>query len=143
MTGLLRCAPAPLALVCLLCGFLPAAAGCGDADRNAATDGGVEAPVGHRYAMAGEVLSVAEEPIGGLPRLTIHHDPVPEFRDLETGEVVGMPAMSMPFPLAAGLNAPAVGERVSFTLLVDGGDHGGLPYVIVELAPEPKGSPAS
>ena len=82
--------------------------------------------------MTGKVLAVQESETG-LDRLSIAHDEVPGFRDLETGEVVGMPAMTMPFPVAAGAPSVEAGDSIGFTLLVDGGDHGGLPYVIESI----------
>lgn len=85
-----------------------------------------------RYEMTGRVASVNPS-ADGLDRVAIDHDVVPGFRDLSSGEVVGMPAMRMPFPLAEGVLLPAPGDAVSFTLLVDGVDRGGLPYVIESL----------
>ena len=119
-----------------LFGCLAPLAGCGDPEQPA-TEAAVAAT--HRYDVAGEVLAV-QGPVAGLTRLSIAHEEIPAFRDLETDEVVGMPAMTMPFPVAAGLAIPAEGERVRFTLLVDGNDHGGLPYVI-ESFEEPADAP--
>ena len=130
--------PTARSLVCsvALAGCLTPLAGCGEPEPPAAP---APAAAAHRYDVAGEVLAV-QEPVAGLPRLSIAHEQIPAFRDLETEEVVGMPAMTMPFPVAAGLPVPAEGERVRFTLLVDGRDHGGLPYVI-ESFEEPAEAP--
>lgn len=87
-----------------------------------------------RYEMTGRVVSV-QPSAGGLARVSIDHDPVPEFRDLSSGEVLGMPAMKMSFPLAEGLVVPNEGDAVAFTLVVDGIDRAGLPYVVEAIEP--------
>ena len=66
------------------------------------------------YAMRGEIVRL---PTTESPEIAIRHEAVPDFRD-ESGKVVGMEAMKMPFALApkavvAGLTP---GDKVAFTL---------------------------
>lgn len=69
------------------------------------------------YAMRGEI---ARLPHPGAREIVIRHEAVPGFRD-ESGKVVGMEAMTMPFTLAPDLPASALGglapgDRIAFTL---------------------------
>ena len=69
------------------------------------------------YAMRGEIVRL---PRAGEREIAIHHEAVPGFRD-ESGKVVGMEAMTMPFTLAPDLTASALdglapGDRIAFTL---------------------------
>ncbi|MBP7589906.1 MAG: copper-binding protein [Thermoanaerobaculia bacterium] len=77
------------------------------------------APAGpvESYAMRGEVVRL---PLPGGREIAIRHEAVPDFRD-ESGKVVGMGAMTMPFTLAPDLPATAMaglapGDRIAFTL---------------------------
>lgn len=76
----------------------------------------VEAPVVavETYAMRGEIVRL---PTPESPEIAIRHEAVPDFRD-ETGKVVGMEAMTMPFSLApeAAVAGLVPGDRVAFTL---------------------------
>lgn len=70
------------------------------------------------YTIRGEISRLPAP--GRSPReLWIHHEAVPSFKDTE-GEVVGMEAMTMPFPLAEAVSVEglAVGDRVEFVLEV-------------------------
>ena len=66
------------------------------------------------YAMRGEVVRL---PAAGSREMAIRHEAVPDFRD-ETGKVVGMEAMTMPFTLVqgVGIDALAPGDKIAFTL---------------------------
>ncbi len=69
------------------------------------------------YAMRGEIVRL---PQPGEREIAIRHEAVPDFRD-ESGKVVGMGAMTMPFTLAPDLPATAMaglvpGDRIAFTL---------------------------
>lgn len=90
------------------------------------------------YRMRGQVLSLPD-PAQGLG-LTIHHEAVDTFADLD-GDVVGMDAMTMPFPTAAGVDlAPlAAGDKVAFTLEVDW--EGDPPYRITAIEELPADTP--
>ncbi len=123
-------------LLVVLLGLGALTVGCGEATPTV-PGAGTAAPAAatvNRYQVEGRVVSVSA-PAGGLGRASIAHEKIPGFRDLETDEVVGMSAMTMPFPLAEGVEPPQQGQNVTFTLLVDGGDHGGLPYVIEAINP--------
>lgn len=67
--------------------------------------------------MRGEIVRL---PQAGEREIAIRHEAVPGFRD-ESGKVVGMEAMTMPFTLAPDLTAAALdglapGDRIAFTL---------------------------
>jgi Cu/Ag efflux protein CusF len=66
------------------------------------------------YAMRGEIVRL---PAAGTREMAIRHEAVPDFRD-ETGKIVGMEAMTMPFALASAvaIEGLAPGDRVAFTL---------------------------
>ena len=66
------------------------------------------------YAMRGESVRL---PSPQSPEIAIRHEAVSGFRD-ESGKVVGMEAMTMPFGLAPGVDIAglAPGDRVAFTL---------------------------
>lgn len=68
------------------------------------------------YEVAGEIVRL---PTAERPEIVLRHDAVPGFRD-ESGKVVGMDAMTMPFALAPGvaLDGLAAGDNVAFTLEV-------------------------
>lgn len=63
---------------------------------------------------------VAEFPTAADPSLTLTHEAVPEFVD-RAGDSVGLDSMTLPFPLAAGVELPdlEVGDPVEVTLRVD------------------------
>lgn len=66
------------------------------------------------YEVRGMVRQLPKAPRAGA-EMRILHEALPEFRS-ETGEVVGMESMSMPFPVAQAelLEGLAVGDRVRF-----------------------------
>ena len=69
---------------------------------------------GQSYAMRGEIVRL---PAAGAREIILRHEAVPDLRD-ESGKVVGMEAMTMPFTLArdVGLEGLAPGDRIAFTL---------------------------
>jgi Cu/Ag efflux protein CusF len=69
------------------------------------------------YRVRGVVVSL---PRAGDASLTLRHQAVPDFVD-RSGERVGMDGMTMPFPVAPGLDLEGVaaGDAVEFTLTVD------------------------
>lgn len=71
------------------------------------------------YETRGVVVRVPD-PADPLSNLAIRHEAIDDFRSID-GEVVGMGSMSMPFPLADGvdLGAIAPGDKVAFTLEVE------------------------
>lgn len=83
------------------------------------------------YAMRGEIVRL---PVAGSREITIRHEAVPDFRD-ETGKIVGMEAMTMPFTLAplvpqVALDGLAPGDRIAFTLVMRWQD----PYEIARIS---------
>lgn len=64
--------------------------------------------------MRGEIVRL---PAAGAREIILRHEAVPDLRD-ESGKVVGMEAMTMPFTLArdVGLEGLAPGDRIAFTL---------------------------
>ena len=70
-----------------------------------------------RYTVRAEVVSLPSQPGGDL---TLRHESIDDFRD-ETGAVVGMSSMVMPFPVARGvsLDGLAPDAKVEAILAVD------------------------
>jgi Cu/Ag efflux protein CusF len=68
------------------------------------------------YEIAGEVVRL---PAAGDRQIVVKHEAIPGFKD-ESGKVVGMEAMTMPFAVAEGvsLDGLAPGDKVEFTLEV-------------------------
>jgi hypothetical protein len=70
----------------------------------------------YHYTVRGEVRAL---PGAGHARneIVVKHEAIPEYRD-ETGKVVGMDAMTMPFYLAPGVSADGlkVGDKVELSL---------------------------
>ncbi|MEM9065474.1 MAG: copper-binding protein [Planctomycetota bacterium] len=82
-----------------------------------------------RYTVRGVVT---ELPDGGpLAEFRVQHEPIANFRN-SSGEVVGMNAMVMPFPIAEGvsLDALEVGTKVELDFEVTWGD---IPYQVTSL----------
>ena len=73
----------------------------------------------HSYLVRGVIRSLPD-PETGAGRLLIRHEAIPELVGAG-GEVEGMAAMTMPFPVADGLDLTglAVGDVVGFELRVD------------------------
>jgi Cu/Ag efflux protein CusF len=74
------------------------------------------AALADRYEVRGEVVRL---PAAGSRELFIKHEAVPGFKD-ESGKVVGMEGMAMPFAVAEGvaLEGLAPGDAITFTLEV-------------------------
>jgi Cu/Ag efflux protein CusF len=70
------------------------------------------------YTVRGEITQLPAPDREGS-ELMVRHEPMPEFKNAK-GEVVGMGAMTMPFPLAEGvsLEGLSVGDEVSLTFEV-------------------------
>jgi Cu/Ag efflux protein CusF len=71
----------------------------------------------HRYTVRGEVTHVSTG--GNARRVTLRHEAVDHFRN-ESGEVVGMPAMVMPFELAPAVELQGIraGDKVEVRFAV-------------------------
>jgi Cu/Ag efflux protein CusF len=69
------------------------------------------------YTLRAEVVRLPDRP-GGY--LTLRHEAVDDFTD-ETGAVVGMDSMVMPFPVGreASLHGLEVGDKIEATFLID------------------------
>lgn len=104
----------------LLCGLVAA---CGPGGERGATGaaarGPSAAPVVQTYLVRGEVTALPDRD-DPTTALYIHHEAIDEFTDID-GDVVGMNAMTMPFPLAEGVSLAGVapGDKVRFTLEVE------------------------
>ncbi|MFO7652748.1 MAG: copper-binding protein [Candidatus Krumholzibacteriia bacterium] len=112
----------PLALILAACG------GEGEDDRATmqadahdtgdarVTDHG-DGPMTEVYTVRGIVERLPEE--GGDRSVYIRHQAIPEYRD-DTGEVVGMDSMTMPFPVADSVSLDGLepGDPVEFTFEV-------------------------
>jgi Cu/Ag efflux protein CusF len=70
------------------------------------------------YTVRGEITQLPDPDREGS-ELMVRHEPMPEFKNAK-GEVVGMGAMTMPFPLAEGVSVDglSVGDKVSLTFEV-------------------------
>lgn len=112
--------------------FLAALAGCGDGSKSSPPAAG---DVYHARGVV-ERLPQADGPDKAL---YIHHEPIPGYRD-ETGAVVGMGSMTMPFPLARGVATAglAPGDSVAFTFVVTWKPRSG--YEITEISKLPAGT---
>ncbi len=68
------------------------------------------------YRVRGELVRFTD---AGRREVFIRHEAIPDFRS-EAGAVVGMEAMTMPFPLASGVSTEglAAGDRVEFVFEV-------------------------
>jgi Cu/Ag efflux protein CusF len=97
---------AVLAVLCVVAGT-----------RRAGASSEPAAPGVKRYTLRAEVVRLPEKPGGNL---MLRHEAVDDFTD-ESGAVVGMDSMVMPFPVARGasLDGLAVGDKIEATLEVD------------------------
>jgi hypothetical protein len=70
------------------------------------------------YTVRGEVTQLPEPGAEGSD-LMVRHEPIPDFKNAK-GEVVGMNAMTMPFPVSndVSLDGIAVGDKVRLTFEV-------------------------
>ena len=84
-----------------------------------AANEGWDKPQVSRYSVHGEVVRL---PLEGAPsrELVIRHERIPDFKGA-TGEVVGMDAMAMPFPLAPGVAVEGLepGDKLTFEFAMD------------------------
>ena len=89
-----------------------------------------------------EVHGVIDRMPDANGQMRINHEPIPTFVGRE-GEMVGMKAMIMPFPLAAGVSVEglAVNDPVKFTFETTWA-HEGSGYEILSIAPAPDYVPA-
>jgi Cu/Ag efflux protein CusF len=87
------------------------------------------APAVQRYEARGVVSRLPTE---SAPALYVRHETIPDFVGMD-GEVVGMDSMTMPFPLADGVDLAGIepGDKVAFTLEVEW--EGDLPYRISRI----------
>jgi Cu/Ag efflux protein CusF len=117
-----------LAGVGVLAVAVSAALGCG---------GRAPAPVVDVYTVRGVVEKLPQA--GGDTNLYVHHAAIPGYRD-DTGKVVGMMSMTMPFPVAAGLSLDGIapGDPVEFTFRVMWRPHTG--YEITGIHKLPAGT---
>lgn len=104
------------------------AAGCAGNGGNAAPATSAEIET---YESRGVVVRVPD-PADPLSDLVIRHEAIDDFRGID-GEVVGMRSMSMPFPVAPGVDLTAIepGSKVAFTLEVEW--EGEPPYRVVRI----------
>mgnify|MGYP001187670412 FL=1 len=74
------------------------------------------------YSVRGEIVRLPD-PADPQYEIWIRHEAIPDFTT-DSGEVVGMDAMTMPFGVADGLDlsAVAVGDKILFTLTVSWAD---------------------
>ena len=113
--------PVSLVIVLALAVLPLLATGCGEGEPREGS--GAAAPadgapsVIDRYTVRGEVVSL---PVAGDPRsgFQVHHERIPDFRDMGTGEVKGMNPMAMGFPLAEGVSLEGlqVGDPVELVI---------------------------
>lgn len=76
------------------------------------------APDAEVYQVRGEVTQLPD-PENPSAQLMVQHEPIPDFKNSK-GEMVGMNAMEMPFPVGEGvsLEGVAVGDKVLLTFEV-------------------------
>lgn len=119
-----------LAALAAAVAVLAACTGGGDAGGPSAGGGDVS-----RYETRGVVVRVPD-PADPLADLVIRHEAIDDFRGIN-GEVVGMDSMSMPFPVANGVDLAGVvpGAKVAFTLEVEW--EGEPPYRVTRIAALP------
>lgn len=101
-------------------------AACGGADDGAGSGGAVET-----YESRGVVLAVPD-PADPLSNLEIRHEAIDDFRSID-GEVLGMNAMRMAFPVAEGVDLTGIEpeDKVAFTLEVEW--EGEPPYRVARI----------
>lgn len=107
----------PLRILCSAACLLAALSllACSGGDDSAQADDGLEVV---NYVTRGRVVQVPS-PDSPAAQLQIHHEPIPSY--MSRGEVVGMNAMVMPFPLAPGvtLEGVAPGDVVELAFSVE------------------------
>jgi hypothetical protein len=123
-----------IAAVCLAVLLLGAAGGCGPEETPEAVME-TAGPADATYETRGKIVELpatAAEARGPSGALRIRHEAVPEFTT-DQGEITGMTSMTMPFPLAPGLDVEglAEGDVIAFSFEVRW--DGSPPYQIVRL----------
>jgi Cu/Ag efflux protein CusF len=89
----------------------------------------------HRYTVAAEIIRVSA-PDSPRREVVLQHEAVPEFVDID-GKKVGMEAMTMPFPVAPGVDLSAfqASDAVRATFVVR--FHGSPAYEVIQLEKNP------
>lgn len=107
-----------------------AACGGGGGDQQQAAD----EPGTDRYTVRGQVVRLPQET--GDTAMYIRHAEIPDYKN-EDGEVVGMMAMTMPFPVGEGVSIEglAPGDPVEFTFTVRYKPTGRYEIVAIEELP--------
>lgn len=107
--------PRPLLLTALVAALALATAACDESCSVPKSPAAVRPAPDATYTVRGRVEAL---PIPGKPQteFIVHHEPIPDFKGFDG--TTGMPEMSMPFPLAAGLSIDglSVGDPIEFTL---------------------------
>lgn len=94
-------------------------------------------PAIQRYEARGVVSRLPSE---SAPALYVRHETIPDFVGYD-GEVSAMESMTMPFPLAGGIDLAGIepGDKVAFTLEVEWESDD--PYRISRIEELPPGTP--
>ncbi|MEM1445863.1 MAG: copper-binding protein [Planctomycetota bacterium] len=127
--------PRVLPLLTLLC--LPLLTGCpsGEVASSAPTTPAVDLsdPATKVYDVRGFIVALPD-PANPASDLQINHEEIPDFVNVE-GEVSGMKAMVMPFPLAPGvsLEGLAVGDPVALSFAVNWDAEGSRPWELTQI----------
>ena len=98
-----------------------------------------DSPSARSYTVRGMVVRLPQ-PGTAEPEILIRHAAIPDFVNSE-GHETGMPGMTMPFPIAAGISLAglAPGQLVEFTLCVDW--QASPPMELTAIRPLPAGAP--
>ncbi|MEM7577425.1 MAG: copper-binding protein [Planctomycetota bacterium] len=115
--------------------FFPALAGCPVADVEVETLPAVDLtdPATRAYDVRGFIVTLPD-PANPASDLQIDHEEIPDFVNAQ-GEVSGMKAMVMPFPLAPGvsLDGLSVDDPVAFTFAVNWDAQGSRPWELTAI----------
>ena len=125
----------PASILLLLSAVL--AAGCGE-DANAPS-AEPATPSDGTYTVRAEVVGLPDPAREADRQLRIHHEAVPDFVGFE-GEVVGMASMTMPFPVAPGVDLEGVAEGDPVEVTFEVRWEGSPPLRIVDLRELPAGT---
>ena len=122
--------PIPRLAALLLVPVLVTTLACGPGESG---DAEATSPGDGDYTVRGEITQLPE----GDGPLTVRHEAIPDFVSID-GEVVGMDAMTMPFPLADGVSLDGIdaGDPVEFDLEVRW--EGSPPYRITRIEELPE-----
>ncbi|MEM9420094.1 MAG: copper-binding protein [Planctomycetota bacterium] len=111
--------------------------GCSDSTAPSAPSSAESTPSNTKIYVVRGVISNLPTPEKPAAELSIKHEAIPDFVDSE-GKTVGMDVMTMPFPVAEGLDLAefSVDDKVEVTFVVTwGGDNQG--WAATELPPLP------